>query len=402
MLNARYSGLSLIQRRCVETDRRKRRRRGGGVKPARVVVSSSSALSGDDDEATKVVVFSTHAYERDILEKALSSSNCAVTFLKPRLTAETVDLAKGFDVVCAFVNDDLSSDVLERLKNFCGVGMIALRCAGFDKVDVNTCRELGVKVYRVPMYDPLSIAEHAMALILALNRKIVTSHYRVQSGNFTLDGLVGFSMRGKTLGVIGTGKIGRGLAAICAKGFGMNVLGYDLEQKDGFVGQYCNDLETVLKNSDIVSLHLPLNVHTKHFIGEKEIASMKEGAMLINTSRGALLNIKDVICGLRLGKISGLGIDVYESEEKIFFKDFSNLTVEEKMVYWDDTMAQLASLPQVLVTPHQAFLTFEALTEIAECTKQNILRFVQLNDEENEGGYRAAAVEETADINRVC
>lgn len=361
----------------------------------------SSALSGDK-KATKVVVFSTHAYERDILEKALSSSNCAVTFLKPRLTAETVDLAKGFDVVCAFVNDDLSSDVLERLKNFCGVGMIALRCAGFDKVDVNTCRELGVKVYRVPMYDPLSIAEHAMALILALNRKIVTSHNRVQSGNFTLDGLVGFSMRGKTLGIIGTGKIGRGLVAICAKGFGMNVLGYDLEQKDGFVGQYCNDVETVLKNSDIVSLHLPLNVHTKHFIGEKEIASMKEGAMLINTSRGALLNIKDVICGLRLGKISGLGIDVYESEEKIFFKDFSNLTVEEKMVYWDDTMAQLASLPQVLVTPHQAFLTFEALTEIAECTKQNILRFVQLNDEENEGGYRAAAVEETADINRVC
>ena len=165
----------------------------------------SFALSGDK-KATKVVVFSTHAYERDILEKALSSSNCAVTFLKPRLTAETVDLAKGFDVVCAFVNDDLSSDVLERLKNFCGVGMIALRCAGFDKVDVNTCRELGVKVYRVPMYDPLSIAEHAMALILALNRKIVTSHYRVQSGNFTLDGLVGFSMRGKTLGVIGTRK----------------------------------------------------------------------------------------------------------------------------------------------------------------------------------------------------
>ena len=247
---------------------------------------------GGEETKTKVVVFSTHDYEKKILENQLNS-NFEVTFLAPRLTIETVDLAKGFDVACCFVNDDLSSDVVVRLRETCGVKMIALRCAGFDKVDVEACKKLKVRVYRVPMYDPLSIAEHAMALILALNRKIMISHARVKSGNFTLDGLVGFSMRGKTIGIVGTGKIGRGLANICAKGFGMSVLGYDLKQKREFVGQYCDDVETVLKNSDIVSLHLPLNEHTKHFIAEKEIAAMKKGAMLINTSRGGLLNIKD-------------------------------------------------------------------------------------------------------------
>ena len=353
---------------------------------------------GGEEKKTKVVVFSTHDYEKEILEKQLNN-NFEVTFLAPRLTIETVDLAKGFDVACCFVNDDLSSDVVVRLRETCGVKMIALRCAGFDKVDVEACKKLKVRVYRVPMYDPLSIAEHAMALILALNRKIMISHTRVKSGNFTLDGLVGFSMRGKTIGIVGTGKIGRGLANICAKGFGMSVLGYDLKQKREFVGQYCDDVETVLKNSDIVSLHLPLNEHTKHFIAEKEIAAMKKGAMLINTSRGGLLNIKDVICGLRLGKLGSLGIDVYESEEKLFFKDFSNLTVEEKMLYWDDTMAQLSSLPQVLVTPHQAFLTHEALTEIAECTKQNIRSFVS---KEPDAGDDTSRAEDEKNPNRVC
>ena len=236
------------------------------------------------------------------MEKQLVS-HFEVTFLKPRLTIETVDLAHGYDAMCCFVNDDLSADVIERLSEKCGVKMIALRCAGFDKVDVESCKKFGVLVHRVPMYDPLSIAEHAMALILALNRKLMISHSRVKSGNFTLDGLVGFSMRGKTLGVVGTGKIGRGLANICANGFSMSVLGYDLKQKREFVGQYCDDVETVLKNSDIISLHLPLNEHTKHFIAEKAIDSMKRGAMLINTSRGGILNIKDVICGLRLGKL---------------------------------------------------------------------------------------------------
>lgn len=362
---------SLAQTKIYENGSRKAL---GGKKNARFFAKAS--IENDD---VKVVVYSAHEYERKYLTESVLNvfGGSRSKLVTARLTEETVDLSIGCNVACCFVNDDLSESVLKRLREN-GVEAIMLRCAGFDRVCVETAKELGIEVYRVPRYDPESISDMAIALIMALNRKIVISHDRVKVGNFMLDGLVGFRMRGKTIGILGTGKIGRGLSQAMVHGFGMRCLGYDkYPDKEGFAGTYVDTIDELIEQSDVISLHLPLNEETKHVINENTIKKMKKGAMLINTSRGGLLNIKEVILGLRNGSIGSLGIDVYETEEKIFAIDFSKLTIEEKMIYWDDTFAQLSSLPQVIVTPHQAFLTHDALEEISKTTKENIEAFAK-------------------------
>ncbi|OUS43356.1 D-isomer specific 2-hydroxyacid dehydrogenase [Ostreococcus tauri] len=249
-----------------------------------------------------------------------------------------------------------------------------MRCAGVDNVALDRARERGLSVMRVPAYDPLSISEHAAAMMMSLNRHLSESRDRLRLGNFSLNGLVGTSMRGKTVGIVGTGKIGRGFAKICRDGFQMRVLGFDKFQKDDFQGEYVS-LDELYAQSDVISLHLPLTPETKGLINKKTIEKLKEGVILINTSRGALVEARAAIDGLVSGRIGALGLDVYENENKLFFKDFSSLGTKERMLAWDETMAILGSMPQVLVTPHTAFLTREALNEIATTTANNLAAF---------------------------
>ena len=312
------------------------------------------------------------------------------SFVAARCESSTVSLAKGCDAVCAFVDDDLGSSVVDALAD-AGVKLILLRCAGFDNVDVERARSRGVSVMRVPAYDPLAISEHAVGMMLALNRHLCASRDRVRAGNFTLDGLVGNSLREKTVGVVGTGKIGRGFAKICGDGFGMRVLGYDKFEKDDFRGEYVS-LDELLRESDVVSLHVPLTPETRGLIKKETIEKMKFGAMLINTSRGALVDARAAIDALYEGRLGALGLDVYENENRLFFKDFSSMDTSRRMMMWDETMAILGSLPQVLVTPHTAFFTHEALEEIANVTANNYRRFLSGDPLDGPGVVVAASV----------
>lgn len=287
--------------------------------------------------------------------------------LETRLTTDTASLAAGSEAVSIFVNDDASAPVLKKLKE-AGVKYLALRSAGFNHVDLNEASKLGIRVARVPEYSPAAIAEHTLALMLALNRKIVRAHNRVRDMNFSLEGLTGFDMAGKTAGVIGTGKIGRMVARIL-HGFGCKVLAFDPYENEELKNKYevsYTDLDTVLKESDIVTLHLPLSKESRYIINGDRIAKMKNGVMLINTSRGALVNTKDVIEALKTGKVGFFGIDVYEEEEGLFFEDHSEDIVQ------DDVIARLMTFQNVLITSHQAFLTREALGQIAQTTRFNL------------------------------
>lgn len=325
-------------------------------------------------------MFSARAYERATLRAQLPHDT---TFIEARLDASTAALAEGHQAVCSFVNDDLKSPgVLETLAER-GVRLCLLRCAGTDSIDLRRARELGLKVARVPAYDPMSVAEHAVGLMMSLNRHLGSARDRVRGGNFTLDGLVGHSLRGRTVGIVGTGKIGRGVASICKNGLGMRVLGYDQYEKDDFIGEY-RSLERVLQESDVVSLHVPLTPETRHMIDAKSIATMKKGVILINTSRGGLIDAKALLDGLYGGKIGALGADVLENESKFFFQDFTNLSIEEKMMTWDQDLAALCNLPQVIITPHAAFLTHEALEEIARTTARNLHEWAAGGDIVNE------------------
>jgi D-lactate dehydrogenase len=284
------------------------------------------------------------------------------------LWAETAALAAGFEAVCAFVNDSLDRPVLERLAAG-GTRLVALRSAGFDHVDLAAAQALGLTVARVPAYSPHAVAEHAVALLLCLNRKLHRAHERVREGNFSLTGLVGFDMFGKTVGVVGTGQIGTVACRIFA-GFGCRVLAHDLQENPALAGLVSYvPLETLLAEADVVSLHAPLTPATRHLIDAAAIARMKPRAILLNTSRGGLVDTDALVAALKAGQLGGAGLDVYEREAGLFFADHSDEVLQ------DDTLARLVTLPNVLVTGHQAFLTDTALGHIAHTTLTNVTAF---------------------------
>ncbi len=317
----------------------------------------------------KIAVFDARSYDRQALNKANENFGHDLTFFEPKLTTDTVSMIDGHKAVCSFIHDDLSEPVLTKLKEK-GVGLIDLRSAGFNHVDLVAARKLGLKVARAPDYSPHAIAEHAVALILALNRKLHHAYLRELTHNFSLEGLVGFDLNGKTVGVIGTGKIGAVFAKIML-GFGCKVIGFDPHRNSEVVklGVEYFELDEVFRQSDILSLHSPLTPDTHHIIDADALSKMKHGVMLINTGRGALVDSKALIDALKKGKVGAAGLDVYEEEEGIFHE---NLYTE---IIPDEILMRLMSFPNVLITSHQAFLTREALQGIAQMTLENARQF---------------------------
>ncbi len=315
-----------------------------------------------------VAVFSAKPHDRMFLSKANAGLH-RLAFVDARLSPETASLAG--EVVCAFVNDDLGAPVIALLAER-GVRLIALRCAGFNQVDLGAARDAGIAVARVPAYSPHAVAEHAAALILTLNRKTHRAYNRVREGNFALEGLLGFDLHGKTVGIVGTGLIGLVLARIMT-GFGCTVIAADpvVNPECQAIGVRYLPVADLLAEADIISLQCPLTKATHHLIDDAAIAAMKLGAMLINTSRGAVIDTRAVIRGLKSGQIGGLGLDVYEEEAALFFEDQSAHAIQ------DDVFARLLTFPNVLITGHQGFFTAEALTAIAETTIANITAFAQ-------------------------
>jgi len=316
-----------------------------------------------------VTVFSTKPYDRRFLDAANLTSGHRLSFLEARLSAATSGLANGAGAVCAFVNDEVNADVLANLASM-GVRLVALRAAGFNNVDLEAARREGITVARVPAYSPHAVAEHTIALILSLNRKTHRAYNRVREGNFALDGLLGFDLAGKTAGVVGTGKIGEVVCRILT-GFGCTVLAHDPQPNAACeqMGVRYVPLDEVLSRSDIVSLHCPLTPATHHLIDAQALERVKRGVMLINTSRGAVIDTRAVLRGLKDGTIGHLGLDVYEEEADLFFEDLSQRFID------DDVFARLLTFPNVLITGHQAFFTEEALGNIAETTIDNITSF---------------------------
>jgi D-lactate dehydrogenase len=317
----------------------------------------------------RVAVFSTKPYDRFFLEEAAAGTAHALTFLETSLEAQTTALANGADAICAFVNDRLDASCLAELASL-RVRLVALRCAGFNNVDLVRARELGLTIARVPAYSPHAVAEHTLALILTLDRKIHRAYNRVREGNFALEGLLGFDLHGKTVGIVGTGKIGEIVAGIL-KGFGCELLGYDPFPNPACAAlglRYVSKTE-LLAASDVITLHCPLTPETRHFIDAEALAMCKRGFMLVNTSRGAVVDTRAVIRGLKDGAVGSLALDVYEEEEDLFFRDLSADVIQ------DDVFARLLTFPNVLITGHQAFFTREALTSISETTIGNITAF---------------------------
>ena len=318
----------------------------------------------------KITMFDTHQYDRESFEAANVSAGHQINFLEPRLTPETASLARGYEGVCSFVNDKLDKRALEVLHEG-GTHLIALRSAGYNHVDLAAAALLGLTVVRVPEYSPYAVAEHAVALVLTLNRKIHRAYARVREWNFSLDGLVGFDLHGKTVGIVGTGRIGHAVARIF-QGFGCRILAFDLKPDPALVtevrARYV-DLSELYRDSDIISLHVPLTPATHHLIDEGALAAMKAGAMLVNTGRGALIDSRALIGALKNGHLGAAGLDVYEEEEGVFFQDLSNRVLQ------DDVLARLLTFPNVLVTAHQGFLTREALANISRVTLENVTAF---------------------------
>lgn len=315
----------------------------------------------------RVAFFDTKPYDREYFERAPAAAELALTFLEHRLGPSTVATAHGADAVCCFVNDRLERPVLTQLRA-AGVRHIALRCAGFNNVDLAAAKELGLTVTRVPAYSPHAVAEHTVALLLTLNRKIHRAHNRVREQNFSLAGLVGFDLHGKTAGLVGTGKIGR-ITADILRGFGMRVLAFDPFPSADWAAAHGVDyvtLDRLFAESDVVSLHTPLSPETNQFINATSLARMKPGVVLVNTSRGKLVDTAALIAALKTGHVGGVALDVYEEEEGVFFEDHSG------HVLADDELARLLTFPNVLITSHQAFLTREALGEIARVTAENL------------------------------
>ncbi|WP_077338698.1 2-hydroxyacid dehydrogenase [Pseudocolwellia agarivorans] len=316
----------------------------------------------------KICMYSSKPYDEKFFGLN-NPKNLEISYFSSHLNEKTASMAQGFDVVCCFVNDNLNAEVLEQLKNQ-GVQLIALRCAGFNNVDLKAAKALNLPVCRVPEYSPYAVAEHACALVLDLNRNIHRAHNRIRENDYSLDGLLGFDLHGKTVGVIGAGKIGRAFVKIM-KGFGCNVLVYDpfLKEQDVNDDFTQASLQTLLTQSDIISLHCPLTTDTHHLINTHAIESMKPNVMLINTSRGGLVDTVAIIKALKLKQIGYLGIDVYEEESDIFFEDLSDTFIQ------DDVFARLQTFPNVIITGHQAFFTKEALNKIADTTLTNVQNY---------------------------
>jgi Lactate dehydrogenase and related dehydrogenases len=315
----------------------------------------------------RTILFSSQTYDRDSFTAAVQPESVQLHFQPARLSLDTAALAHGYEVVCPFINDDLSAPVLEQLADG-GTQLIALRSAGFNHVDLPAAKRLGLSVVRVPAYSPHAVAEHAVALILALNRRLHRAYNRTREGDFTLHGLTGFDLVGKTVGVVGTGQIGATFGKIMA-GFGCKLLCFDPypnAQLLALGAQYVS-LPELLAGSHIISLHCPLTADNKHLINSQSLATLKHGAMLINTGRGALVNTPALIEALKSGQLGYLGLDVYEEEAQLFFEDRSDLPLQ------DDVLARLLTFPNVIITAHQAFLTREALSAIASTTLDNIV-----------------------------
>jgi D-lactate dehydrogenase len=327
----------------------------------------------------KVAFFSTKSYDKEFMDKTNQNFGHELKYFDTKLEASTAILASEQDAVCIFVNDQADRSTLEQLHKE-GVRLVALRAAGFNNVDLEAARDLGIKVVRVPAYSPYAVAEHTLAMILTLNRKTHLAYERIRNGNFSLEKLMGFDLYGRTIGVIGTGNIGR-IFARNMHGIGCKVLAYDPYPNEDFekegVARYV-PLDDMYAEVDIVSLHCPLTEDTYHLVNEQSINKMKDDVMLINTSRGALVDTKAVIRALKHGKIGYFGLDVYEQEENLFFQDLSGHIIQ------DDDIARLMTFPNVLITSHQAFFTENAMTNIAETTLQNISDFEQGKELKNE------------------
>jgi D-lactate dehydrogenase len=325
----------------------------------------------------RTAVFSTKSYDREFLQRAAEAAGHELVFFEPRLTPQTVVLAHGFPAICSFVNDQLTTELLEQLAAG-GTKFVALRCAGFNQVNLEAAGRLGIRVARVPAYSPYAVAEHTVGMMLCLNRKFHKANNRVREGNFSIENLLGFDMHGKTVGVIGTGKIGAITAGILA-GFGCRILLYDVVQNESCraIGRYV-PLDELFAGSDIITLHCPLTPQTQHLINEQSLARMRQGVMLINTSRGALVDTQAVLDGLKSGKIGFLGLDVYEEEADLFFEDHSSHVIQ------DDLFMRLLTFPNVLITSHQAFFTRNALEEIARVTMANLADFERGSVSSNE------------------
>ncbi|MDQ2084266.1 2-hydroxyacid dehydrogenase [Xanthobacteraceae bacterium Astr-EGSB] len=332
----------------------------------------------------RVAVFSTKPHDRRFLEAANTKTRHQLVFLEPQLSCETVPLVEGAGAVCAFVNDRLDAEVIAQLTSQ-GIGLIALRSAGFNHVNLAAAETAGITVARVPAYSPHAIAEHTIALILTLNRKTHRAFNRVREGNFALEGLLGFDLDGKTVGIVGTGLIGVAVARIMT-GFGCRVIAYDPVPNPGCeaLGVRYVAIDELLSGSDIITLHCPLTPATYHLIDAYALGRMKRGAMLINTSRGAVVDTRAAIRGLKDGTIGSLGLDVYEEESGLFFEDMSDRIIP------DDVFARLLTFPNVLITGHQGFFTEEALTAIAETTIGNITAFERDGRALHEVGARRA------------
>ncbi len=333
----------------------------------------------------RIFFYDSKPYDQRVFDAANQKYGFDIQYFDGHLTAKTASLSKDSHVVCAFVNDSIDKHNINILKKS-GIELIALRSAGYNNVDLKAAYK-NIHVVRVPAYSPHAVAEHAMALIMTLNRKTHRAYYRTRDGNFSINGFLGFDMYGKTLGVLGTGKIGKCLIDI-ALGFGMKVLAYDkypdsvYAEKDNV--QYVS-LEKLYEKSDIISLHCPLSKETYHLINKKSIAQMKKGVFIINTSRGKIIETESLIHGLKEKQVGAAGLDVYEEESQYFFEDFSSEMIS------DDTLARLLTFPNVLVTSHQGFFTREALKNIAQTTLQNIQDFYQGKYLENEICYHCGA-----------
>ncbi|MCQ2957505.1 MAG: 2-hydroxyacid dehydrogenase [Candidatus Gastranaerophilales bacterium] len=333
----------------------------------------------------KIVFFDTKPYDKIWFDK-LNNGKYEFVYLENKLCKETVILAKGAEVICAFVNDVIDKDVINNLYNF-GVKVILMRCAGYNNVDFKSAYEK-ITVLRVPAYSPYAVAEHTFGMLLALNRKLHKAYNRTRDFNFNLNGLTGFDLHNKTIGIMGTGKIGQIVINI-AQGFGMNIIAYDAFPNENSDINYVS-LDNLFKMSDIISLHCPLNKETKHMINQNSISKMRDGVYIINTSRGALINSNDLLTALQNEKIKGACLDVYEEEAEWFFEDKSEMTSQ------DETLSLLVNQPNVLLTSHQAFLTNEALKNIAQTTLQNLDDYFENKPLENEVCYRCTENRKTS------
>ncbi|MES2498140.1 MAG: 2-hydroxyacid dehydrogenase [Pseudomonadota bacterium] len=315
----------------------------------------------------RIAVFNTKDYDRRFLEAANRDAGHSLTFFEPRLDRSTAILAQGHDAICIFVNDDASAEVLEALKPL-GISAVALRCAGYNNVDLRAAERLGIDVVRVPAYSPEAVAEFTVALLLALERRIPRAWSRVRDHNFALDGLIGRNVAGRTVGVIGTGRIGALVARAFRAGFGCRVLASDLVEDRALVALGVDYVprDLLIAQADIITLHCPLTPETHHLIDAASLKTAKQGVVIVNTSRGGLIDTDALIAGLKRGRIAGVALDVYEQEADLFFEDLSGEIVQ------DDVFQRLLTFPNVLVTGHQAFLTEEALTAIAETTLRNV------------------------------